>query len=191
MFFRLSKKYCVFAKTQYSCITTGLEVYESDSIKTMWDSCNTILSEMNASLLGLGLRAYKAELAHNECFFAACILYMVSRASMIAKQSSLEKDDISFEILTNTDGAVRKSLATEIKLLDLLFHLIGYLSRYSLFEEIDKIVNIRYNEHRHGRNLMDFVHFCLFKERLITKHFTESVEDMELVISSGCTYSGL
>ena len=110
---------------------------------------------------------------------------------MIAKQSSLEKDDISFEILTNTDGAVRKSLATEIKLLDLLFHLIGYLSRYSLFEEIDKIVNIRYNEHRHGRNLMDFVHFCFFKERLITKHFTESVEDMELVISSGCTYSGL
>jgi hypothetical protein len=76
---------------------------------------------------------------------------------MIAKQSFLGKDDISFEVLTDTDGAVKESFAIEIKLWDLLFELFDQMSLYNSFETIAKIVSIRYVKAMHGKNLMDLV----------------------------------
>lgn len=181
-----ANQFLVFAETQQdsnSYTAIGLKIYGSDSRKTMWDSCNVVLSEINEFLLNSNnSRKNREDSTLKDCFFAACILYLVSRASMIAKQSSLGKDDISFEVLTDTDGAKIKSFAIEIKLLDLLFYLFGQCSSYCLFQEIAGVVGIRYNKITHGINLMDFIDFCFFNERFIIKSFDERPEDMEIKI---------
>ena len=180
-----------FAKEQQkdTCLPTGLKMYESNSDRKMWDLCNTTLAMIDLpSKIRLGYRADRGKTPEDrvkESFFAVCILYMVSKASMISKQSSLGKDDISSVKLTDTNGTVRESYALEIKVLDVLFFFINQsLTRYNPFEDMAKIVGKKYDKHRDGQNLMYYIDFCLFKnDSKLTKITSiERLEDLEAKI---------
>ena len=151
-----------FAKKEsHPGIEDAMSLYYSGSQDDMQNLCSSVLKRLEKKAHS-GFKVLNA----ND-FFSICILHMVSRASKTAKQAISGENDIS---LVSTPNSNKKSKATEIKILDLLFDLIRRSSDLSLFDNISDVTGRpRYNPDRHGKNLMRHVDFCLFRSPLATE----------------------
>ena len=152
----------------------------------MWNMCNTILLELDFYLSSRMRLSNRDKSLPFEYFYSICILYMVSRASKIARQSLLAKDDISFVVAPNSRDKVTKAL--EIKVLELLFDVVRSLLPFDPIRDIGEIAGKRYDKARYGTSLMGFVDACLFKSRLTDQVFSGSVEDMGIKIPLKINY---
>jgi hypothetical protein len=168
-------------KQEYPILAIALELYESDSKERMWYLCNLILQELQVIV-----RTQKRSVSC-EAFFSICILYMVSRATEIAKQSLLTKD-ISFVPAPNDGDKV--SIPLEVKVQTLLFETTQMVAPLGLFEKIGSITGKKYDKARYGKSLMDFFERCIFIPSSTNVVLGRSIEDLSIRILKNGSHVG-